>query len=219
MSKKAKKKGLVTIPINQNTNNDNSDILIIKLLIVGDPGVGKSNFIYRYTKDQFSDNSLSSVGFESNSKEIDITDKKVIVQLWDSAGEDKFKSITKNLFSRVQGIIIVYDITNKKSFLSVSNWIKLINEENNNIPYVLAGNKCDLQKERVVQEEEGKQFSLDNNIDFLETSAKEGLNIMECINNFVKKIVNSENFVRNVSFSLQDQSFERNTINKIEKCC
>ena len=219
MSKKAKKKGLVTIPINQNTNNDNSDILIIKLLIVGDPGVGKSNFIYRYTKDQFSDNSLSSVGFESNSKEIDITDKKVIVQLWDSAGEDKFKSITKNLFSRVQGIIIVYDITNKKSFLSVSNWIKLINEENNNIPYVLAGNKCDLQKERVVQEEEGKQFSLDNNIDFLETSAKEGLNIMECINNFVKKIVNSENLVRNVSFSLQDQSFERNTINKIEKCC
>ena len=219
MSKKEEKKVLVTIPINQNTNNENSDILIIKLLIVGDPGVGKSNFIYRYTKDQFSDNTLSSVGFESNSKEIDITDKKVIVQLWDSAGEDKFKSITKNLFSRVQGIIIVYDITNKQSFLNVPNWIKLINEDNNNIPYVLAGNKCDLQKERVIQEEEGKKFSHDNNIDFLETSAKEDINIMECINNFVKKIVNSENFVRNVSFSLQDQSFERNSINKTEKCC
>ena len=219
MSKKEEKKVLVTIPINQNTNNENSDILIIKLLIVGDPGVGKSNFIYRYTKDQFSDNTLSSVGFESNSKEIDITDKKVIVQLWDSAGEDKFKSITKNLFSRVQGIIIVYDITNKQSFLNVPNWIKLINEDNNNIPYVLAGNKCDLQKERVIQEEEGIKFSHDNNIDFLETSAKEDINIMECINNFVKKIVNSENFVRNVSFSLQDQSFERNSINKTEKCC
>ena len=219
MSKKKEKEGLVTIPINQNVNNDNSEILIIKLLIVGDTGVGKSNFIYRYTKEQFSDNSLSSVGFESNSKEIEITDKKVIVQLWDSAGEEKFKSITKNLFSRVQGIIIVYDITNKQSFLNIPNWIKLIKEENDNIPYTLAGNKCDLKRERVVQEEEGEKFSQDNNIDFLETSAKQNINIMECINNFVKKIVNSDNFVRNLSFSLQDESFERNTINKIEKCC
>ena len=219
MSKKTEEKGLVTIPINQNINNDNSEILIIKLLIVGDTGVGKSNFIYRYTKDQFSDNTLSSVGFESNKKEIEITEKKVIVQLWDSAGEDKFKSITKNLFSRVQGIIILYDITNKQSFLNVPNWIKLINEDNNNIPYVLAGNKCDLQKERVVQEEEGIKFCQDNNIDFLETSAKQDINIMECINNFVKKIINSENFVRNISFSLQDQSYERNSINKTEKCC
>ena len=218
MSKKKEKEGLVTIPINQNINNDNS-ILIIKLLIVGDTGVGKSNFIYRYIKEQFSDNSLSSVGFESNSKEIEITDKKVIVQLWDSAGEEKFKSITKNLFSRVQGIIIVYDITNKQSFLNIPNWIKLIKEENDNIPYTLVGNKCDLKRERVVQEEEGEKFSQDNNIDFLETSAKQDINIMECINNFVKKIVNSDNFVRNLSFSLQDESFERNTINKIEKCC
>ena len=92
MSKKEKKK----ILINQNINDENSEILIIKLLIVGDPGVGKSNFIYRYTKDKFSESNLSTVGFEANTKEIEITDKKVIVQLWDSAGQDKYKSSSRN---------------------------------------------------------------------------------------------------------------------------
>ena len=216
MSKKEKKK----ILINQNINDGNSEILIIKLLIVGDPGVGKSNFIYRYTKDKFSESNLSTVGFEANTKEIEITDKKVIVQLWDSAGQDKYKSITKNLFTRVQGIIILYDITNKKSFMNISNWINLIKETNDTIPYVLAGNKCDLTNQRVVEENEAINFSQTNNIDFLETSAKMDINIMECINNFVKKIINSENFIRNISFALDDNKYsQRNTVNKSEKCC
>ena len=220
MSKKAQNKNKIHLSNNQNINNENSEIIIIKILIVGNPGVGKSNFIYRYTKDKFSSSNLSSVGFESNIKEIEVTDKKIIVQLWDSAGQDKYKSITKNLFTRVQGIIIVYDITNKKSFLSAQNWIKLIKETNNNIPYVLAGNKCDLKNEREVEEEEALKFSQDNNITFLETSAKQDINILECINNFVKNIVYSEDFTRNISFALQNNSLEeRNTINKNERCC
>ena len=220
MSKKAQNKNKIHLSNNQNINNENSEIIIIKILIVGNPGVGKSNFIYRYTKDKFSSSNLSSVGFESNIKEIEVTDKKIIVQLWDSAGQDKYKSITKNLFTRVQGIIIVYDITNKKSFLSAQNWIKLIKETNNNIPYVLAGNKCDLKNEREVEEQEALKFSQDNNITFLETSAKQDINILECINNFVKNIVYSEDFTRNTSFALQNNSLEeRNTINKNERCC
>ena len=134
--------------------------------------MGKSNFIYRYTKNKFSRSNLSTVGFESNSKEIEITNRKIIVQLWDSAGQDKFKSITKTLFNRVQGIIILYDITDKHSFLNVSNWIKLIQETNNMIPFTLAGNKCDLKKERVVEEEEVRKLSEENGIVYMETSAK-----------------------------------------------
>lgn len=214
MSKKSESK-------NNKNIDDDDEILIIKILIVGDPGVGKSNFIYRYTKEKFSNTNLSSVGFESNTKEIKITDRKIIVQLWDSAGQEKFKSITKNLFNRVQGIIIVYDITNKKSFLNVPNWIKLIQETTNNmIPYTLAGNKCDLKNEREVEEEEGTKLSQENKIDFMETSAKHDINIMECINNFVKNIVNSENFIRNISFALQKTSlYKQDTVNKSEKCC
>ena len=221
MSQKKQDKNKIYLSVNQNTNENNSEILIVKILLVGNPGVGKSNFIYRYIKDKFSNSNLSSVGFESNSKEIEITDKKIIVQLWDSAGQDKYKSITKNLFSRVQGIIILYDITNKKSFLGIQNWIKLIKEVNNEMPYVIAGNKCDLKKEREVEEEEAIKFSRDNNIEFMETSAKLDINIVECINNFVQKIVNSDKFTRNVSFALQnnDNLEQRNTINKNEKCC
>ena len=85
MSNNTKNKDAINLNVN-NINDPNSEILIIKILIVGDPGVGKSNFIYRYTKDKFSANKLSTVGFESNIKEIEITEKKVIVQLWDSAG-------------------------------------------------------------------------------------------------------------------------------------
>ena len=216
MSKKTKKQN--KIYINDNINNDD-EIYIIKILIVGDPGVGKSNIIYRYTKDKFSSSNLSSAGFDSNSKEIEIIDKKVIVQLWDSAGQQQFKAITKNLFTRVQGIIILYDITNKETFLNVSNWIKLIQETNNGILYTLAGNKCDLKNERKVNEEEAIKFSKENNIDFLETSAKMNINIFECINNFVQKIINSDYFIRNISFAAQNTSIGRRTINKNERCC
>ena len=102
----------------------------------------------------------------------------------------------------------------------MKNWINLIKETDNTIPYVLAGNKCDLENQRVVEEDDAIKFSNDNNIDFLETSAKQDINIMECINNFVNKIVNSENFNRNISFALQNTSVRSNkTVNKSEKCC
>ena len=107
----------------------------IKILIVGELGVGKSNFIYRYVEDKFSSTNLSTVGFDSNNKLLNYGNNKITVQLWDSAGQAMYQSITKNLFNRVQGIIILYDITNIKSFECVENWIKLIEEENkkNNI--------------------------------------------------------------------------------------
>ena len=219
MSKNTKNKDAINLNVN-NIDDPNSEILIIKILIVGDPGVGKSNFIYRYTKDKFSVNKLSTVGFESNIKEIEIAEKKVIVQLWDSAGQEKYKSITKNLFTRVQGIIILYDITNKKSFTNIQNWIKLIKETNDSIPYVLAGNKCDLTNQRAVEEEEAIKFSQENNINFMETSAKQDINIIDCVNSFVQKIITSENFIRNISFALNDSSeIQRKTLNKSEKCC
>ena len=80
--------------------------------------------------------------------------------------QGQFKTITKDLFTRVQGIIILYDITDKKTFLNVPNWIKLIQETNNSVPYTLVGNKCDLKKERKVEEEEAIKFSQDNKIDY-----------------------------------------------------
>jgi small GTP-binding protein len=207
--------------INEDVNNNNSEILVFKILIVGDTGVGKSNFIYRYTKNKFSRSNLSTVGFESNSKEIEITNRKIIVQLWDSAGQDKFKSITKTLFNRVQGIIILYDITDKHSFLNVSNWIKLIQETNNMIPFTLAGNKCDLKKERVVEEEEARKLSEENGIVYMETSAKYDINVMDCVNSFVKNIINSENFIERITFALPKTYLDNNmdTVNKNEKCC
>ena len=97
---------------------------------------------------------------------------------------------------------------------------KLIKETNDSIPYVLAGNKCDLSNKREVEEGDALKFCNDNNIDFMETSAKQNINVMECINNFIKNIVNSDIFIRNISFALSSPySDQRKTINKNEKCC
>ena len=223
MSNKKEKQNKIYFTDNHNRNN-NDEIFIVKLLVVGDSEVGKSNIIYRYTKEQFSTINASSAGFEYNVKELEITDKKILVQLWDSAGQEKYRTITKNLFTRVQGIIIVYDITNRSSFENIPKWIKLIKETNDKIPYVIAGNKCDLDKLRVVAEDEAQKFSFDNKIDLYETSAKQNINIIECINNFVQKIVNSESFNQSLSltaFSLQNisTSSNKNDINKSERCC
>ena len=209
------------IKVNNNDNYNDSEILIIKILIVGDPGVGKSNFIFRYTKDKFSKSNLSTVGFESNCKEIEINKRKIIIQLWDSAGQNKYRAITKNLFKRVEGIIILYDITDKNSFSNVTNWIKSIKEENDNVQIALAGNKCDLNKRRVVEEEEAINLSRENQIIFMETSAKFGTNVMQLVNDFVENMINSDKFNDKISFNLQTISTSafKTNLEKNEKCC
>ena len=158
-------------------NNNDDEKIIIKILIVGDVGVGKSNFIYRYVEDKFSNTNLSSVGFDSNYKNINVGNKKVLVQLWDSAGQTMFKSITISLFNRVQGIIILYDISDLNSFLNVEKWIKLIEEENKKLIYQIAGNKCDLNELRKVDINEGKKLGQKYRVNFIETSAKNNTNI------------------------------------------
>jgi len=119
--------------------------------------------------------------------------------LWDSAGQEKFKSITKNLFNRVQGIIILYDITNLNSFLNVENWIKIIEQENKKLIYQIAGNKCDLEDLRTVDINEGKNLGNKYRVSFYEVSAKDNINIIECVNDLVKKILDSLDLQINVS--------------------
>ena len=170
-------------------DDDNSEKIIIKILIVGEVGVGKSNFINRYIDDKFSSEAIASVGFDSNTKILNIENKKIIVQLWDSAGQSMYKTITKKLFNRVQGIIILYDISNENSFICVENWIQLVEEENKKIIYQIAGNKCDLNNLRQVDINQGKELARKYGVNFIETSAKMNINIKECIYGIVKKIM------------------------------
>ena len=192
----------------------------IKLLLLGDSCVGKSNFIYRYINNEFNGQHLSSSGIELKNGEITIDNKKMYLQLWDTAGQEKFKSITKSLFSKVQGFIAMFDLTKIESFLNVKSWIKIIKEEcGKHSPILLVGNKNDLKNLRKVSEEDIKIFCDEENLEFIETSSKTGDNIKKAIKMICKQICEKEDesFNRNFSFSLD--SIKSSKKRKMLQCC
>ena len=160
-------------------NNSDFDVLI-KLVIIGDSGVGKSNYLLRFVEGEFCPIE-STVGFDYKSKMCYLPNakKKVKFQIWDTAGQEKYMSINKNLFQRVQGIILMYDITVPKSFENLNKWMSVIKQLADGIPLILIGNKIDLEKERKISKERGQQFANDNNIDIFESSGKSGVNVEE----------------------------------------
>ena len=160
-------------------NNSDFDVLI-KLVIIGDSGLGKSNYLLRFVEGEFCPIE-STVGFDYKSKMCYLPNakKKVKFQIWDTAGQEKYMSINKNLFQRVQGIILMYDITVPKSFENLNKWMSVIKQLADGIPLILIGNKIDLEKERKISKERGQQFANDNNIDIFESSGKSGVNVEE----------------------------------------
>jgi small GTP-binding protein len=178
--------------------DENYEILI-KLVILGDVSVGKSNFLYRFVDGEFNPIHVATVGFDFKSRvwEIPNLKKKVKFQIWDTAGQEKYMSINKNLFQRVQGIILMYDITREDTFNNLSKWMEHIKENANGIPLILIGNKSDLNNERKVNEEDGKAFAKNNKIIFLEASAKIGTNVEESFMKLSELIIENQNYIDN----------------------
>ena len=178
--------------------DENYEILM-KLVILGDVSVGKSNFLYRFVDGEFNPIHVATVGFDFKSRvwEIPNLKKKVKFQIWDTAGQEKYMSINKNLFQRVQGIILMYDITREDTFNNLSKWMEHIKENANGIPLILIGNKSDLNNERKVNEEDGKAFAKNNKIIFLEASAKIGTNVEESFMKLSELIIENQNYIDN----------------------
>ena len=163
----------------------------INILALGNCSVGKTAYIIRYTENTFQQVYLATYGFDKKSKDITLeNDKKYKLFFHDSAGEEKFKSISLNLMKNADGILLFYDITNKSSFDSISGWIKSIYDvKDKNFPIILLGNKCDLKNERIVNEEEGKQVANQYGFSFYEISNKDGINIEEPSRELLDKII------------------------------
>jgi small GTP-binding protein len=161
----------------------------IKYIIIGNAAVGKSNIILKYTRDIFTEEYQITIGAEYSSKDIIINNKQYQIQIWDTAGQEYFRSIIRSYYNNSACAIVVYDITSKKSFNDVENWI---DECTNNSPYdinlVLVGNKIDLENERVVSYDEGKKLALKYNMLFFECSAKTGKNINNIFNESLQEI-------------------------------
>lgn len=170
--------------------NSNFEFLI-KLVIIGDSHVGKTNFIFKFVEGKFSDIHIATVGFDYKSRIIRLpTSKKTVkLQIWDTAGQERYMALNKNLFQRVQGIVLMYDLTDRSTFEHVTNWIDLIKQSANNKPVIIVANKLDIAaEERIVTTEEGEEIAEQNGVDFVEASGKDGSNVDDVFIKISEKI-------------------------------
>ena len=162
----------------------------IAIMILGNSEVGKTSFILRFVENTFQSTYLSTVGIDFKVKNINLDNKEYKLILYDTAGQERYKSLAPNLIKKAFGIILVYDITNKSSFDSIPEIMEKVKEEKgNNFPMVLVGNKIDLEQRRDIEKEKGELLAEKNGIDFYEVSNKEGINIQEAGLAIVHKIL------------------------------
>jgi len=161
-----------------------------KVILVGDSGVGKSSFMLRLCEDCFNDKMNPSFGLDFKTKIINVDGQEENVQIWDTAGQERFRSITQSYFRKVDGIILVYDITHEESFLHLQNWVSCIQEAGQlSAPMFIVGNKLDLEHLRCVTEDMVKELADFYESDYIEVSAKDGVNISAVGEGLVRKLV------------------------------
>ena len=162
---------------------------LLKYIIIGDPAVGKSNILLKYAHNKFTNEYQSTIGVEFGAKNLTIDGKVFRIQIWDTAGQENFRSITRAYYKNSVCAIVAYDITNRTSFENVQEWIDEVKSQTpKEILLVLVGNKIDLESERIVSFDEGKKLSEDNDMLFFETSAKNGNGINEVFLNSCREI-------------------------------
>ena len=164
--------------MNQNHNKNKLDIKIITL---GDSHVGKTSLIIKYIENKFSTTFVTTMGFDIKNKQITLKDgTEAKLMIFDTAGQERFKSLAENYIRKANGILLVYDISEKQSFQNIENWMESIRENSNESPIILIGNKSDLNDERQVSFEEGQQKADEFGCPFYETSCKTGDNVNKC---------------------------------------
>lgn len=151
---------------------------VFKYIIVGDSSVGKSCFMLRFTDNRFKADHDITIGVEFGTKTIRLNKTQIKIQIWDTAGQESFRSIARSYYRGAVGVLLMYDITNKDSFINVYRWLNEIREQSSHeICIMLVGNKTDRSGERKVSTEEAKEFALNNDMLFVEASALNGTNV------------------------------------------
>ncbi|KAM6294219.1 ras-related protein Rab-13 [Aegotheles albertisi] len=163
---------------------------LLKLLLIGDSGVGKSCLVTRFAGGGFGGSYIATIGIDFKTRTVDIDGKKIKLQVWDTAGQERFKTITTAYYRGAVGIILVYDITDEKSFQNIQGWMKTIKENAPaGVERLLIGNKCDMEGTRRVRREEAEKLAQQHGMRFFETSAKSSLNVEEAFSALARDIL------------------------------
>ena len=200
--------------------------MMIKVILIGDSGVGKTNIMSKYLKNQFMENSKATVGVEFGSKLFNHQGHKIKAQIWDTAGQEKYKAITGAYYKGSKGAFIVYDITRKDTFASIERWVNDLKATSDpKLTIILIGNKNDLDDKREVSKDQGEEKAKSFGCAFLETSAFSGDNLDKAFELMVKEIYEkfSNSSSEEEEFEAvkkgEDLKVEKATDKKKKKCC
>jgi small GTP-binding protein len=163
---------------------------LIKIVLIGDSGVGKTNLLARFSRDQFRIDSKSTIGVEFATKTLEVKGKVVKAQIWDTAGQERYRAITTAYYRSAIGCLLLYDITSALTFQSLPKWLQELRQNADpKVVIMLVGNKSDLAEGRMVSTDDATEFSQRENLMFMETSAKEASNVQEAFTQLTSEIV------------------------------
>eukprot|EP00744_Colponema_vietnamica_P004422 GILI01006609.1.p1 GENE.GILI01006609.1~~GILI01006609.1.p1 ORF type:complete len:201 (-),score=42.50 GILI01006609.1:376-978(-) len=165
---------------------------LFKLVLIGDSGVGKSCLLLRFADDTYTESYISTIGVDFKIRTIERDGKTIKLQIWDTAGQERYRALAPMYYRGASGALVVYDITSEDSFRKAQSWIKELRQNGDpNILITLVGNKCDLEPLRAVPQEEGQRVAQDEGLEFVETSAKDGLNVDSMMSALAVRILDS----------------------------
>ena len=206
---------------------DSPTEMIFKIIIIGDLASGKTNILAKYLTNTFKPNSTPTIGVEMKVKDFKIKEDLVKAQFWDTAGQEKYDSLTTSYYKGAKGALIVYDITQKSSFDKIESLLKKLRDNSNkNVSVILVGNKCDLEDNREVLKEDGEELAKKLKIKFMEVSAKTGENLDKLFQNLIDEVYEKYNkefkSFASIEFMDDNKNINLNTNNnpgKKKKCC
>ena len=177
---------------------------IVKFVIIGDSGVGKSNLMLRLTDDRYMDTHDVTIGVEFGARIVDVDNTKLKLQIWDTAGQESFRSVTRSYYRGATGALLVFDLARHITFEHITTWLDdLRTHADANIAVVLVGNKADLSTARQVTEEEAQEWATANNVLYVEASAKTGDNVEQAFERVAQQVYQN---IKNGVFDFNDKN-------------
>ena len=214
--------------MNSNLDEEENKYICLKLkiIVLGDSNVGKTCSIVNYVESIYDSDHIPTIGIGLSEKIIIKNDYIIKLEIWDTAGQERFRALTKKFFNEVQGIVFMYDITEKKSYSDIGNWINDAKNNSDNFKSIILGNKKDLESNRIVQYSDLEKAGFKYKMPYMETSAKTGENINEAFDKLIDEILDNKSKKEiiqkyaegdnNKSFNLKNQKHNKN---KKKNCC
>ncbi|EER08646.1 RAS small GTpases RIC1/ypt1, putative [Perkinsus marinus ATCC 50983] len=180
-------------------SSDDSYDATARILVLGDSAVGKSSLLMRFCENRFDSNFVITIGVDFRVKTINIQDREVRLQIWDTAGQERFRTITPAYYRNAMGVLLIYDMTDSKSFKNVDYWVRNLDEHaDKTVQKLLVGNKADMAAKRKVSTEEGQALADKYGMTFFETSAKSGLNVEQAFRAIAERVCDSYDLLNGI---------------------